>query len=258
MLYRLEPQGTKQPKRESIMDIRNKTVLITGANRGIGAALVRAFLKHGAGKIYAAARNPAALPDFADARVVPLTLDITKPSQVTAAAQQAGDIDILVNNAGIMNSAGIFTVSPADLAVDMEVNYYGSVRMMQAFAPVLEKRGHGTIANVASVVSLASVPGIAGYSASKAALFSATQAARTELKPKNIAVVGIFPGPIDTDLAANLALEKTSPDHAAEEIVKGLIAGDEDIYPDPTAKQVSGLWGSNPKGLEQYFATLPA
>src|SRR6201999_2769000 len=100
------------------MDIRNKTVLITGANRGIGAALVRAFLKHGAAKIYAAARNPAQLPDFADKRVVPLELDITKASQVAAAAKTAGDIDILINNAGVMHSTGIFTVSPADLAVD--------------------------------------------------------------------------------------------------------------------------------------------
>jgi NAD(P)-dependent dehydrogenase (short-subunit alcohol dehydrogenase family) len=252
------PQGSNAIERENIMDIRNKTVLVTGANRGIGAALVRAFLKHGAGKVYAAARNPASLPDFADARVVPLELDITKASQVTAAARKAGDIDLLVNNAGIMKSAGIFAVPPADLAVDMEVNFYGTVRVMQEFVPVLEKRGGGTIANVASVVSLASVPSIAGYSASKAALFSATQSARTELKPKNIRVVGIFPGPIDTDLAASLTLDKATPDHAAEEIVKGLIAGEEDIYPDPTAKQVSGLWGSNPKGLEQYFAALPA
>jgi len=240
------------------MDIRKKTILITGANRGIGAALVRAFLKHGAGKIYAGARNLGQLPDFDDARVVPLELDITKPAQIEAATRKAGDIDILINNAGVMHSAGIFAVSPADLAVDMEVNFYGTVRMMQAFVPVLEKRGHGLIANVASVVSLASVPTIAGYSASKAALFSATQAARTELKVKNIKVVGIFPGPIDTDLAKSLTLDKATPDHAAEEIVTGILADQEDIYPDPTAKQVSGLWGANPKGLEQYFAALPA
>ncbi|HXS06782.1 MAG TPA: SDR family oxidoreductase [Rhizomicrobium sp.] len=240
------------------MDIRNKTVLITGANRGIGAALVRALLKAGAAKIYTGARNPAALPDFADTRVTPLALDVTKPVQVSAAAQKAGDIDALINNAGVMHSADLFTVSPADLAVDMDVNFYGAVRMMQEFAPVLEKRGGGLIANVASVVSLASVPAIAGYCASKAALFSATQAARTALKPKNIRVVGIFPGPIDTDLAKNLTLDKATPDHAAEEIVKGIIAGQEDIYPDPTSKQLSDLWSSNPKNLERYFADLAA
>src|SRR6185312_4096145 len=210
------------------MDIRNKTILITGANRGIGAALVRAFLKHGAGKVYAGARNPAQLPDFSNARVVPLELDVTQPAQVAAAAQKAGDVDILINNAGAMRAAGILTATPADIAADMDVNFYGALRMMREFAPVLEKRGKGLIANVASVVSLASVPAIAGYSASKAALFSATQAARTELKPRNIAVVGIFPGPIDTDLAKNLTLDKATPDHAAEEIVIGILAGQED------------------------------
>src|SRR5262249_52947747 len=235
-----------------------KTLLITGANRGVGAALVRAFLKAGAGKIYAGARNPAQLPDFKDARVVPLALDVTKPAQVEAAARQAHDIDILINNAGAMKAAGSFTTSTPDIAADMDVNFYGAIRMMQEFVPVLEKRGHGLIANVASVVSLAAVPAIAGYSASKAALFSATQAARTELKAKNIRVTGIFPGPIDTDLAKNLPLDKATPDHAAEEIVIGILADQEDIYPDPTAKQVSALWGANPKGLEQYFAALPA
>lgn len=98
----------------------------------------------------------------------------------------------------------------------------------------------------------------AGYSASKATLFSATQAARVALKPKNIAVVGVFPGPIDTDLAANLKLDKAAPADAAEDIVQGIIAGQEDIYPDPTSKKLSELWGGNPKGLEQYFVTLPA
>jgi NAD(P)-dependent dehydrogenase (short-subunit alcohol dehydrogenase family) len=244
-------------RRDNIMDIRNKTVLVTGANRGIGAALVRELLKHGAAKVYAAARNPASLPDFADARAVPLELDITKPAQVAAAVQKAGDIDLLVNNAGTARMAGILTATQDDIAADMEVNFYGTLRMMREFAPVLEKRG-GAIANLASVVSLASVPVIASYSASKAALFSATQAARTALKPKNIAVIGIFPGPIDTDLAAALTADKATPEHAAEEIVKGLIAGEEDIYPDPVAKQVAGLWSGNPKGLEQYFSTLAA
>jgi NAD(P)-dependent dehydrogenase (short-subunit alcohol dehydrogenase family) len=239
------------------MDIEKKTVLITGANRGIGAALVRAFLRHGAGRIYAAARNPAALPDFADARVTPLELDITKASQVAAAARQAGDIDILVNNAGVLSPNGILTASPADLAADMEVNYYGTIRMIQAFAPVLEKRGGGAIANVISVVGWAPLPQAAGYSASKAALFSVTQAARAALRPKKIAVIGVFPGPIDTDLAAGLKLDKASPAGTAEDIVAGIRADREDIYPDPSSKNLAGLWSANPKEVERYFAALP-
>lgn len=238
------------------MNIQGKTVLITGANRGIGAALVRAFLKHGIGKVYAAARNPSSLPDFKDARVVPVQLDITKASEVTAAAQKIGAVDILVNNAGIMTFSGVLTASSADLAADMEVNYFGTIRIIQAFAPLIEKQGGGVIANISSIVGLAPLPVIAGYSASKAALFSATQAARIALKPKKIEVIGIFPGPIDTDLAKNLPIDKASPVDAAEEMVRGIIAGQEDIYPDPTSKHLSTLWSSNPKGLEQFFAKM--
>ena len=237
------------------MEIQGKTVLITGANRGIGAALVRAFLKAGAGKIYAGARNPSALPAFNDARVVPLKLDITNPTDVAVAVKSAGDVDVLVNNAGVASGGSILTSSAGELAGDMDVNYYGTVRMMQAFAPALEQR-KGTIANVISVVGLASLPTLAGYSATKAALFSATQAARAALQAKNVKVIGIYPGPIDTELAASLTMDKASPDDTAEDIVAGIIAGQDEIYPDPASKQLSTLWGSNPKGLEQYFAGL--
>ncbi|XBS70405.1 SDR family oxidoreductase [Acerihabitans sp. KWT182] len=238
------------------MNMQEKSVLITGANRGIGAEIVLAFLKQGIGRVYAAARHPASMPDFGDGRVISLQLDITKPAEVTAAARQAGAVDILLNNAGIMHFTGVLTAATAELSADMDVNYYGTLRMIQAFAPLMEKHGGGVIANVVSVVGLASVPGIEGYSASKAALFSATQAARTALKPKNIQVVGIFPGPIDTDLAKDMPQDKASPVDTAEDIVKGIIAGQEDIYPDPISKQLSELWSRNPKGLERYFATL--
>jgi len=151
------------------MDIKGKTILVTGANRGIGASLVKSLLKNGAGKVYAAARTPASLPDFGDKRVVPLKLDITKPADVAAAAKTTGAVDVLINNAGIANGGDIF----ADVqSADMDVNYYGTTRMVQAYAPLLEKQGGGVIANVISMVGLASIPYLAGYSASKAALFS--------------------------------------------------------------------------------------
>jgi NAD(P)-dependent dehydrogenase (short-subunit alcohol dehydrogenase family) len=238
------------------MNIQGKTVLVTGANRGIGAELVRAFLKHGAGKVYAGVRDPASLPDFKDARVSVVQLDITKPDEVSAAAQRVGMIDVLVNNAGTMSSSNILTASSAELAADMDVNYYGTVRIVQTFAPLIEKNGGGVIANVVSVLGLAPMSPVAGYSISKAALHSATQAARAVLKSRNVRVVGIFPGPIDTQLASRLPVEKTSPVVAAEAIVKGLIEDQEDIYPDPVSKQVAAFWSSNPKGLEHHFATM--
>ncbi len=238
------------------MNIQGKTVFVTGANRGIGAELVSAFLRHGAGKVYAGARDPQALRDYGDDRVVAVQLDVTKPESVHAAAQKIGELDILVNNAGVMNDNTILTATFAELMTDMDVNYYGTVRVLQTFSPLMGKKEVGVIANVLSVLALAPMSQTAGYSASKAALLSATQAARAILKPQNINVVGIFPGPIDTDMASDRHAEKTSPTVAAEEIVKGLLEDREDIYPDPVSVQVSRFWESNPKGLEHHFATL--
>lgn len=238
------------------MNIQGKTVFVTGANRGIGAELVRVLLKHGVGKVYAGTRNPETLPDFGDDRVSAIKIDITKADEVTAAAARVGAVDILVNNAGVMHVNTILTATTAELAGDIEVNYYGTLRVIQTFAPLIEKNGGGVIANVLSVLALAPMTPVAGYSVSKAALHSATQAARGALKAKNIKVVGIFPGPIDTELSSGLPIDKTSPDVAAEAIVQGFVDDLEDIYPDPVSQQVSGFWGSNPKGLEHHFATL--
>ncbi len=239
------------------MDIREKSILVTGANRGIGLELVRALLKHGAGKVYAAAREPASLPDFGDARVVPVRMDITDPAQVEAAADAVGALDVLVNNAGVMNYADVLTATPAALAIDMDVNYYGSLRVTQAFVPLLEKQGGGAIVNILSVAALAPPSAISGYSASKAALFSATTSLRMALKPKRIEVIGVFPGPIDTDLAKDLPLSKASPIDTAEHIVRGIGLGEEDIYPDPTSSQLAALWKGDPKALQHFFANMP-
>lgn len=138
----------------------------------------------------------------------------------------------------------------------MEVNYFGTVNITRSFVPILQKNGGGGIASVSSIVGLASIAGIGGYSASKAALFSAIQAMRTELKEKNIEVFGIFPGPIDTDMAREFEMEKTSPEVTAKNIVGGIIAGKEDIFPDAMSKQVGETWANNPKELERQFASM--
>ena len=238
------------------MKLDNKTIFVSGANRGIGKAIVEALLKQNVAKIYAGMRNVKDAPDFGDARVVPVALDITKRDQITKAAQAASDVDVLINNAGVLSFAPVVTGEAEALKRDMEVNYFGTLSMVNAFLPVLEKQGGGAIANVVSVVGLASIPGIGGYSASKAALFSATQAMRAELKDKNIQVFGIFPGPIDTDMARGFEMEKTSPQTTATNIVAGLLHDKEDIFPDPMSMALGELWMKSPKELEKQFAAM--
>ena len=231
-------------------NLSKATVLVSGANRGIGAATVRELLKTDVKKIYATARKPENLPDFGDARVVPLALDITNDASVKAAAAVAIDVDVLLNNAGTAVFAN-FLDSPTDLIEgDMNTNYYGTLRVIRAFTPQFVARGAGTIANVVSVVGLTSAPGLAGYSASKAALQSLTQTLRATLKSSGITVLGIYPGPIDTDMARDIPMDKATPEHAAEQIVKGIAAGDTYIFPDPLALQIGQLWEKDGRTLD--------
>lgn len=232
----------------------NKTVLVSGANRGIGAATVRELLKTDVAKIYAGARKLDSLPDFGDARVVPLQLDITDDASVKAAAETAKDVDILLNNAGTAVFAN-FLDSPTGLIEgDMNTNYYGTLRVIRAFTPQLVAKGGTTIANVVSVVGLTSAPGLAGYSASKAALQSLTQTLRVTLKGQGVEVLGIYPGPIDTDMARDIPMDKATPEHAAVEIVKGIAAGDTYIFPDPVALQIGQLWEKDGRTLDTALA----
>jgi NAD(P)-dependent dehydrogenase (short-subunit alcohol dehydrogenase family) len=237
------------------MNLDNKTVFVTGANRGIGKAIVDALLKQKVKKVYAAARKVDELK-FSDPRVVPVKLDITDKAQIQKAVEQAEDIDVLINNAGILSFAPIIEGSSDELARDMQVNYFGTLNVIRSFVPVLEKKGGGAIASISSILGLASMAGVGGYSASKAALFSAMQAMRAELKPKKISVHGIYPGPIDTDMAKDFPMEKASVQTTGENIVKGIIAGEDYIFPDPMSAEWGALWGKDPKGLEKQFAAV--
>ncbi len=232
------------------MSLSNKVILVSGANRGIGAATVRELLKAGVGKIYAGARNVASLPDFKDARVVPLQLDVTSDASVNAAANAATDVDVLVNNAGIMGSGDAISTSYEEFDADMQTNYYGTVRVVRAFTPRFISRGSGMIVNMVSIAGLAAIPVAAGYSVSKAALQALTQALRGTLEKLGITVLGIYPGPVDTDLAKNIPLDKVTPEHAAVNIVRGIEQGQAYIFPDPMALQVEHLWAHDGRKLE--------
>ncbi len=235
------------------MNFKNATVFITGANRGIGRALVEELLGQGVKRIYAATRKPEEIQG--NDLIVPVKLDVTDRQAVKAIAQHAADTTILINNAGAL-ALGSFLDAPLEMiARDLETNFYGTLNMIRAFAPVIEQNGGGAIANLLSVVSLASMPGVGGYSASKAAAFSMTQAVRADLKSKGISVHAIFPGPVDTDMAAEVNLPKTSPQAVAAAIVAGIENGAEDIFPDPMAEHVSRVWLENPKELERQFTS---
>lgn len=238
------------------MDLTTATVLITGANRGIGHALVRELRRRGAQRIYAATRKPEVFAEVAGNDLIPVALDITDRRQVQAAAALARDTTLLINNAGAL-AFGSLLDSPLELVVrDMQTNYYGTLHMTRAFAPVIAQNGGGAIANVLTLLSLASMPALGGYSASKAAAFSLTQALRAELRGKGVAVHGIYPGAVDTEMIAAMTMPKTAPAEVAAAILDGIAGGAEEIFPDGMARQLGELWLANPKQLEAQFAAM--
>jgi NAD(P)-dependent dehydrogenase (short-subunit alcohol dehydrogenase family) len=238
------------------MKIEGSVALVTGANRGLGKALVAALLEAGAAKVYAAVRDEKKL-SLTDARVVPLTLDTTKPEQLAAAARKADDVTLLINNAGVATSHNLLTTSPAELDADFRTNVHGTLGVIRAFLPVLERAREGaTIVNVLSLASLASFPVLGGYSASKAAAYSITQALRPELRAKHIDILAVLPGPIDTDMVRTLQMPKTSPADTAKGVLAGIARGDEEIFPDAMAQQMSALWNENHKEYERAFASF--
>jgi NAD(P)-dependent dehydrogenase (short-subunit alcohol dehydrogenase family) len=238
------------------MKLEGCIALVTGANRGLGKALVTALLQAGASKIYAAARDERQI-ETRGSRVVPLRLDVTRPEQVAAAASQAADVTLLINNAGTLSSFNVLSAPRASIEADFGVQVHGTLDVIRAFVPALEHApGGATIVNVLSLSSLASVPTMGGYSASKAAAYSITQALRPELKKKGIQVLAALPGPIDTDMVRNFELPKTSATDTAQQLVLGIARGDEEIFPDPMAQQMGALWRQDPKAYERALASF--
>jgi NAD(P)-dependent dehydrogenase (short-subunit alcohol dehydrogenase family) len=246
------------------LKINGRVALVTGANRGIGLALVEALLERGARKIYGGTRKPEALADLAGLShgvVVPLRLDITEETEVRQAAKQANDVDLLINNAAILGHVFAGFEDPIWLDAarrEYETNVVGSLRVSQAFAPVLARQGGGTLVNVSSVAGLVGMPGVLTYSTTKAALHSLTQSTREALQGQGTWVVGVYPGPVETEMARDFTFPKVSASSVAHTILDGLEQGLEDIYPDPLAREFGEAYAVNPKSLEGRMAAANA
>lgn len=241
------------------MKLESSTVLVTGANRGLGHALAANFLRAGARRVYAASRAPGSLEALVALdreRVVPLKLDLTSRADVEAAASAAPDVNVLVNNAGVLASFDLLSATDAQLRQDFETNFFGTLALTRAFVPVLERARGAALVNVLTVVSLASRPIIGGYAASKAAAYSVTQALRAVLRPRGVEVHAVFPGAIDTDMIRAFPIAKASAADVAKAIVLGIERGEEDILPDPMALDVYDRWTKDPKAFERWFGAL--
>jgi NAD(P)-dependent dehydrogenase (short-subunit alcohol dehydrogenase family) len=237
--------------------LQNKIILITGANRGIGKSLVKAALAKGASKIYATSRDLKNMPDFEDNRVVPLELDITNNDLIAHIASIASDTQVLINNAGILSPGTVLDGDTEGREKDMAVNYFATINMMRAFAPVLEKNTPARIVNIASIAAYSPLPFIAGYAASKAALLSATQAVRIELAKKGVTVHSVNPGAIDTDMNKGSEMEAMgNPDTTAETILDEVEAGTLDIIPDDMGKGMYDTWKEEPSKLAAVFHNM--
>ncbi|GHF74431.1 SDR family NAD(P)-dependent oxidoreductase [Seohaeicola zhoushanensis] len=228
--------------------IDGATALVTGAGGGIGSALVEALLEGGAKEVIALDRNA---PDFSDPRVTAGALDITDPAAVAqVAARWSGRVSILINNAGVNANARLFTEDALRMArSEIEVNYLGTLAMMHAFAPSMVRKGSGHIVNLVSFVGLISGPGMAGYSASKAAAHMVTVAARAELAPFRVKVLGIYPQVVDTEMSRQLNLPKLSPADLAGMTLSAIESGTSELFPGPAAEAINFL-RRDPEGFQ--------
>jgi peptide/nickel transport system ATP-binding protein len=240
------------------MNLKGAVALVTGANRGIGRAFVKALLDRGAKKVYASARDLSTVADLvasSSGKVETFALDITNDAQIAAAVQKCRDVNVLVNNAGINRFSALIAGSSLDSArAEMNTNYFGTLAMCRAFAPVLKGNGGGAIVNLSSILARVSLPMMGSLCASKAACLSMTHGVRAELAAQGTLVIGVMPGAVDTDMARDFPPPKADPLDVAKEVLKAIEDGQEEVYPGDMAKGISAGLAADPKAVEKEFA----
>jgi short-subunit dehydrogenase len=239
------------------MDIDGRTVLISGASRGLGHALALAFAAAGAREVFAGARSPADLERLRAEGLTPIKLDVTNEKQIEA-TRELGFIDVLVNNAGVAGYGNPVAMNLEDAVREMDVNYFGALRMTRALAPQMVERGGGMIVNIATAFAKINLPLIGTYCASKAALLSLGQALRAYLKDKGVHVMTVMPTTIDTDMAKGAEVPKMTVEFVAGKILRHV--REESIDP-PIGEEAEGVLArltSDPAGLEEFLSTIRA
>jgi NAD(P)-dependent dehydrogenase (short-subunit alcohol dehydrogenase family) len=235
------------------MNLHGVVALVTGTNRGIGQRIVAELLRRGAARVYAAARAPQGQTE---PRVVPVVLDVTDERQVLQAAQACGDVTLLVNNAGVNHNSRLIGAPSLEAArAEMETNFFGTLMMCRAFAPVLARNGGGAIVNVLSMAARIGMPAMGSLSASKAAGLRMTECLRAELSRQGTRVIAFLPSAVDTDMTRVLErIPKESPENAARGLLDGLERGEEDIVFGAAATRIQRLLACDPKALERELA----
>lgn len=242
------------------MQLKDAVALVTGANGGIGRYYVEALRNAGVDRIYAGARNPNSLSEIVEIdplRIIPIALDITDGQSVSDAAASCQDVTLLINNAGIGLLKGF--ISATDLSSarsEIAVNYFGTLSMCRAFAPVLKKNGGGAIVNMLSILGKVNFPMNASYGASKAAAILMTQGVRAELAAQETLVIGVMPGTVDTKGSKHFPPPKVSPEVVAQEALQAVVDGLEDVYPGEQAQAMAAQLLSDPKSLEKAMAAM--
>lgn len=219
------------------MNIQNSVALVTGANRGLGKALVQALIDAGAKKVYAAARAPETISPMDG--IVPIKLDVTNLDQINAVVRECTDLSLLINNAGVLHGAGLMDMSSLDAARnEWETMCFGPLALSQAFAPTLAANGGGAILNVLSALSWISMPGAASYSSAKAAAWSLTNGLRNEFSGQGTQVVGLHVGFMDTDMIRDMDVQKADPLTVAKLALEAVQKGEVEVLADPVSVQL--------------------